>query len=185
MKNVCVLFFLIQYNFLFSQDKMESTVSYLNMTSLSITKNTESYFSKFGKDDEKKSDGSSFDLNTIHGLVFWDFIALSTGISIDYNIKETFLSTPILLDIRVFSNQDRDNCLFAYLQTGKNIKWSDSFDGNGTSSKLGVGLIFADNEKISYYVDLFKKSKDIELIKYQNEGNYKITAFGLSFGIIF
>lgn len=183
MRNICVLFFLFQYSFILSQDKKEYVVSYLNMTSLSITKNTESYFSKYIKGDEKQSDGSSFDLNTIHGLVFWDFIALSTGVSIDYNIKETFLSTPILFDIRVFSNQDRDNCLFA--QTGKNIKWSDSFDGNGTTSKLGVGLIFSEDEKISYYVDLFKKSKEIELIKYRDKGRYKISAFGLSFGMIF
>jgi hypothetical protein len=185
MKNIFVLFFFIQYNFILSQDKKECAVSYLNMTSLSITKNTESYFSNYMNNDEKKSNGSSFDLNTIHGLVFWDLIALSTGVSIDYNIKETFLATPILFDIRVFSNQDRDNCLFAYLQTGKNIKWSDSFDGNGTTSKLGVGLIFSEDEKISYYVDLFKKSKDIELIKYRDKGSYKITAFGLSFGMIF
>ncbi|TRX42233.1 hypothetical protein [Flavobacterium restrictum] len=132
---------------------------------MSITKNTESYFTGFSKTDERTSDGSSVELNTIQGVVIYNFIAISTGFSVDYNIKESFLSTPVSLDFRLFSNEDRSNCLFGYLQTGRNIKWSNSFDGKGTTSKLGVGLIFSNNEKVSYYVDIFKKSKSIELEK--------------------
>lgn len=180
-----LLFVLTFYSSAKGQNNTESSIQYLNMNSISITKNTESYFKKYSKEENRSSQGSSIDINTIHGLVFWDLIALSTGISLDYNIDETFLSTPILFDLRVFSSEDRSNSLFAYLQTGKNIKWSNSFDGNGTTSKLGVGFIFSDNDKETYYVDVFKKSKNIEITKFKEKGDYLITSFGLSFGVIF
>lgn len=179
------ILFILSFYAVKAQKNTESSIQYLNMSSISLTKNTESYFKKFSKEEDRSSQGSSIDINTIHGAVFWDFIALSTGISLDYNIDETFLSTPVLVDLRVFSSDDRRNSLFAYLQTGKNIKWSNSFDGNGTTAKLGVGLIFSDGDSGTYYIDVFKKSKNIELSKYKEKGNYSITAFGLSFGVIF
>ncbi|MFB0910337.1 MAG: hypothetical protein QMA99_05220 [Flavobacterium sp.] len=55
-----------------------------------MTKKKDNYFSQYVKEDDKKSNRLSFDFNTIHGIVFWDFIVLSAGVSIDYNIKETF-----------------------------------------------------------------------------------------------
>ncbi|MFT4983103.1 MAG: hypothetical protein ACI9Q9_000126 [Flavobacterium sp.] len=60
------------------------------MRAISMTKKKDNYFSQYVKEDDKKSNRLSFDFNTIHGIVFWDFIVLSAGVSIDYNIKETF-----------------------------------------------------------------------------------------------
>jgi hypothetical protein len=137
------------------------------------------------KDSIKTFDGIGFDINTIHGAKFFGYVALSAGISIDWNINKTFLSTPFIVDVRVFSSKDDDNSLFAYLQTGQNIKWSSSFNGNGTASKLGVGAIFKYDGNTSLFVDLFKKSKQIELEDVKDKGFYNISGFGISIGVIF
>jgi len=156
------------------------------MTSLSITKNTESYFSNFGSKDSKETNkGFSFDINTIHGLKFFNHIALSGGIALDWNINKTFLSTPFIVDLRAFSGSNAENIFFAYFQTGKNLKWSDSFNGNGTSSKLGVGIFFDYDENIAYYLDIYKKSKQIYLQNNLNNENYNINGYGISLGIQF
>jgi hypothetical protein len=155
------------------------------MSSLSITKNTESYFSNFSKDSIKTFDGIGFDINSIHGVKFFGHVSISAGLSIDWNINKTFLSTPLILDLRIFSSKNSDNSLFAYLQTGQNIKWSNSFNGNGTTSKLGVGAIFSYDENISYFFDIYKKSKQIDLVNFKDKGNYNISGIGISLGIIF
>jgi hypothetical protein len=125
----------------------------------------------------------SFDLNTIHGAKFFGYISISTGIGLDLNINKNILSTPLIFDFRVFSNKNMQNSMFAYLQTGKNIKWTNSFSGNGTTSKLGVGIILESNN-IIYYMDVYKKSKDIEIEKYIDNGKYKTSGFGISLGLI-
>lgn len=183
-KIVIFILFILSTN-IFSQDKKKLFIEYISMNSLSISKNTESHFSKFSKEEDSNKKGFGFDLNTIHGARFFGYVSISAGISIDYNVNKSFLSTPYIVDLRVYSNKTLDNCLFAYLQTGKNIKWSDSFDGNGTSSKLGVGGIFELNDKISYYIDIFKKSKVIYLNSNLEKGNYTITGYGISIGIVF
>lgn len=155
------------------------------MTSISITKNTESYFSNYSKDSIKTFNGNSFDINTIHGAKFFGHVAISVGISLDYNINKTFFSTPIIFDLRVFLSKKSDNNLFVYLQTGKNIKWSSSFNGNGTSSKLGVGAIFKYDENLAYFFDIHKKSKQIELTQFSDNGFYNINGYGISLGLIF
>ncbi|WP_394758601.1 hypothetical protein [Flavobacterium sp.] len=172
-------------SFLYSQNK-KSKIEYINMTSLSITKNTESYFSNFGSKDSKETkNGFGLDINTIHGAKFFDHIALSAGISLDWNINRTFLSTPLIFDLRAFSGSNAENIFFVYLQTGKNLKWSDSFNGNGTSSKFGAGVILEHDEDISYYVDIYKKSKQIYLQNNLNNENYNINGYGISLGVIF
>ncbi len=155
------------------------------MNSLSISKNTESHFSNFSKDSISYKKGLGFDLSSIHGARFFGYFSISAGLSVDYNINKTFISTPYIVDLRVYSNKTLDNCLFVYLQTGQNIKWSDSFDGDGTSSKLGVGGIFELNEKMSYYIDIFKKSKQIYLNDSLEKGNYNIIGYGISIGVVF
>lgn len=186
MKKIFVLFILINSLFSYCQNnKKKNKIEYINMTSFSTLKNTESYFSNFSKDSIKTFDGIAFDINTIHGVKFFGFVSISAGISVDWNINKTFLSTPLIFDIRFFSNKKSDNSLFAYLQTGQNIKWSSSFNGNGTTSKLGVGAIFKYDENISYFFDIFKKSKQIDLVNFKENGNYNINGIGISLGVIF
>jgi len=180
-----LIIFLLFTSFLYSQNK-KSKIEYINMTSLSITKNTESYFSNFSNTDGKQTNkGFSFDINTIHGLKFFNHIALSGGIALDWNINKTFLSTPFIVDLRAFVSSNPKNGPFCYLQTGKNIKWSDSFNGNGTSSKLGIGIFFDYDENIAYYLDIYKKSKEIDLQNNSNTGDYNISGYGISLGIQF
>lgn len=181
MKNFFMLFLIIN-GLLGNAQSKKFRIDYVNMTSFSIVKNSESYFSK---DSIKTINGIGFDINTIHGAKFFGHVALSAGISIDWNINKSFLSTPFIVDVRVFSSKDSDNSLFAYLQTGQNIKWSSSFDGNGTTSKLGVGAIFKYDNDLSLFVDLFKKSKVIELADMRDRGNYHADGFGISIGVIF
>jgi hypothetical protein len=185
MKKIFMLFLLNISVFVYSQENKKHKVEYINMSSLSVAKNTESYFSNFSRDSIKSFDGIGFDINTIHGAKFFGHFSISVGMGLDWNINKTFLSTPLIVDLRVFSSKNSDNSLFAFLQTGQNIKWSNSFNGNGTASKLGVGAIFSQDENISYFLDIYKKSKQIELIDSKDKGNYNISGFGISLGIIF
>lgn len=169
-----------------SQDKPKRPViEYLNMTSFSMTKNTESYFTDYRSDEVRAKDGLAFDLNTIHGAKFFGYVALSAGFSVDWNINKTFLSTPLIVDVRVFTSRTSENPLFFYLQTGPNIRWSDSMGSDGTTSKGGVGMIFKYDENVSYYFDIFKKSKAISLEDKTHDGNYNATGYGLSLGLQF
>lgn len=168
-----------------SQNKKSSFVEYMNMSSLSISKNTESYFNDYRIDEERATDGFGFDLNTIHGAKFFGYVSLSAGFGIDWNINKTFLSTPIIFDVRVFSSKTAENPLFLYLQTGPNIRWPDSLGSNGTSSKFGAGVAFKFDNNVSYYVDIFRKSKVIDIPDKSHTGNYNITGYGISLGIQF
>lgn len=176
---------LFNFIFVFSQEKNKKKIEYINMSSFSILKNSESYYTNYSKDSLRTINGMGVDINTIHGVKLFGHISLSIGMSLDWNINKTFLSTPILYDVRFFSSKNLDNCFFAFLQTGQNIKWSSSFNGNGTTSKLGVGVIFKDSDSISYFVNIFKKSKQIELMNFKENGYYNSNGFGLSLGIIF
>lgn len=160
-------------------------MEYINMTSLSIVKNTESYFTKYSTDENRSNKGCSFDLNTIHGVRFFDHVAISGGMSLDWNIDKTFFSTPWILDLRVFSSEKSGNRLFAYLQGGKNIEWSDSFNSAGHTSKIGVGIISKYDDDISYYIDILKKSKEIKIEDSKEKGFYRTRGFGISIGVIF
>jgi len=184
MKKLILTIIILFNTLIYSQEK-NKILSYMNMSSFSLTKNTESYFNSYTENNQKETNGASFEINTIHGIKLFEFIALSGGISIDWNINKTFLSNPFIVDLRVFSNKSNKPCFFAYIQTGKNIKWSDSFDGNGTTSKLGIGFIFVENNKTLLYIDAFKKSKQIQTSEFQHKGYYNTDGFGLSLGIIF
>ena len=186
MKKIFMLFLLFNTALIYSQNNNKKfKIEYLNMTSLSLTKNTESYFSSFSKDSIKTFNGLGIDINTIHGVKFFGYVSISAGISLELNINKTFLSTPLIYDLRVFSNKNSDNSLFAYLQSGQNTKWSKSFAGNGTTSKFGIGAIFTYDDNLYYYLDVYKKSKQINLENYKEKGNYNISSFGISLGVIF
>lgn len=169
----------------FSQnDDKRHVIEYANMSSLSISSNYENYYSKTY---EEKRNGTSvgFDINTIHGIKFFERVSISAGISLDWNINKTFLSTPYIIDLRIFSSRSNQDGLFAYIQTGKNIKWSDSFNGNGGTAKLGVGVIVNRSENSCFYVELFKKSKNIETEDFDENGYYNVNSFGISLGLTF
>ena len=185
MKKLLILLLLLVVNAFYAQDKLKHkwlTIDYLNMTGLSVTKNTSSYFLR---DSIDKKNGGALEINTIQGIVICKYVGISAGISLDWNINKTFLSTPAVIDLRCFSNKDRENCLYAFIQTGKNIKWSSSFNGNGSTAKLGVGTIFQYDEDYAMYVELYKKSKQINLINSGHTDMYSVDGFGLSIGLTF
>lgn len=183
-KEIIIIVIILLSNFIFGQEQKKK-LQYINMTSVSLAKNTESYFNKYSKNDSRESNGGSLEINTIQGIKFFEIISISGGISVDWNIDKTFLSTPFIVDLRIFSSRNNKPGFFAYLQTGQNIKWSDSFTGHGVTAKLGAGYIFTENSKTSFYIDLFKKTKQIETSEFQNNGYYNLTSFGISLGIIF
>lgn len=187
MKNILSLGLVILPFFLNAQtNNKRKPIEYINMSSFSVTNNFENYYSDYGINDQRKNGTSvAFDINTIQGIKFFELISISAGISIDWNINKTFLSTPYIIDLRLFSNRSKHNGLFVFIQTGKNIKWSNSFDGNGVTAKLGVGIIVKNNEKSSFYLDLFHKSKEIEIEEFKEKGFYKLNGYGLSLGVSF
>jgi len=105
--------------------------------------------------------------------------------SVDWNINKTFLSAPIIYDIRVFSNRNNGENVFLFLQTGQNIRWKNLTYGNGFSSKFGIGVILEPYDDVTFYVDIHKKSKEIELDNFTNLGFYRLNGFGISIGAIF
>lgn len=165
-----------------NQDKRH-VIEYANMSSLSIANNYENYYFRTYK-EKKNGTSIGVDINTIHGIKFFERVSISGGISLDWNINKTFLSTPYIIDLRIFSSRSNQDGFFAYIQTGKNIKWSNSFDGNGTTAKLGVGIIIKQNENSCFTIELFKKSKEIETEEFKEKGYYNVNGFGISFGII-
>ncbi len=171
--------------FCLSQSPRRSSVEYISINSLSIQKNTQSYFQRFGQDTLSSNNGFAVGLNTLHGARFFGYISISAGIGIDYNVNKTFLSTPYIIDGRLYSNKTRDDCLFAYLQTGQNIKWSSSFDGGGGTARYGVGVILRYNDKVSSYIDIYKKAKNIRLHETPERGLYNIIGYGISLGFVF
>lgn len=126
MKKFFLLFLLYSFVLTYCQDnKKKFRLEYINMSSLSITKNTESYFTNYSKDSIKTFDGLGFDLNTIHGAKFFGHISLSAGVSLDWNINKSFLSAPIIFDFRVFSSKNTKNslfCIFANWSKYKMVK---------------------------------------------------------------
>lgn len=185
LKRLIILLILFNSTLVFSQnqDKRHS-VEYANMSSLSINNNYENYYFRTYK-EKKNGTSVGFDINTIHGLKFFERVSLSAGISLDWNINKTFLSTPYIIDLRIFSSRSNQDGFFAYLQTGKNIKWSDSFDGNGGTTKGGVGVIVNRTENSCFYVELFKKSKQIKTEEFEEKGYYNVNGFGISLGLTF
>ncbi len=185
MKRLIILLILFNTTFVFSQNQdKRHVIEYANMSSLSINNNYENYYSK-AYDEKKNGTSVGFDINTIHGIKFFEFVSISAGISLDWNINKTFLSTPYIIDLRIFSSRSNQNGLFAYIQTGQNIKWSDSFNGNGVTAKLGVGVIVNRTENSCFYVELFKKSKQIETEEFEEKGYYNVNGFGISLGLTF
>jgi hypothetical protein len=185
MEKIITVYLLLFSSFIHSQnqDKRHS-IEYANMSSLSINNNYENYY--FRTDKEKKNGTSvGFDISTIHGIKFFERVSVSAGIGLDWNINKTFLSTPYIIDLRIFSSRSNQDGFFAYIQTGKNIKWSNSFDGNGTTAKLGVGIIVKQNENTCFTIELFKKSKEIETEEFKEKGYYRVNGFGISLGLIF
>lgn len=187
MKNILSFILAILPFFLQAQaNRKRNFAEYINMSAISLTRNVENYYSNYSISDQRKNGTSaSFDINTIHGIKFFELVSISAGISADWNINKTFLSTPYIVDLRLFSNRNKENGLFAFIQTGKNIKWSNSFDGNGVTAKLGVGIILKNNEKNSFYLDLFYKSKEIETEEFDKKGFYRVNGYGISLGISF
>jgi hypothetical protein len=187
MKTIIRFLFIVTPFLLYSQKyNKRNVIEYVNMSSISIANNTENYFSNYSRNEEKNNGTSiGFEINSIHGAKFFELISISAGISVDWNINKNFLSTPYIIDLRLFSNRSNQNGLFAYIQTGKNIKWSDSFDGNGVTAKLGVGVIIKNGENTSFYVDVFHKSKQIETEEFKEKGYYNVNGYGISLGLSF
>ena len=67
MKNVFMLFLLLisLVNSYSQTSKRKFRIEYINMSSVSITKNAESYFSNFSKDSIKTNNGIGFDVEAV------------------------------------------------------------------------------------------------------------------------
>lgn len=154
------------------------------MSSISIAKNHENYYFRT---DKMKSNGTSggVDINTIHGIKFYELVAISGGLALDLNVNSTFFSTPYFIDVRVFSNKSGQDGFFAYLQSGRNIQWSNSSVNSVSNSKLGVGVIINQTDNRSFYIDLFSKSRQLETKEFDQKGYYNVNGFGLSLGLVF
>lgn len=185
MKNIVIYSLLFHSLYVNSQNQgKRHIIEYANMSSISIANNYENYYSRT-YDERKNGTSVSFDINTIHGAKFFEIVSISTGISLDWNTNKTLLSTPYIINFRVFSNRSNQNGFFAYIQTGKNIKWSSSFDGNGITAKLGIGMIINRTQNSCLYIDLFKKSKQIETEEFKENGYYNVNGYGISLGLTF
>lgn len=168
------------------QKKKKITLEYLNMSSISVTKNTEGYFSTYGIDEERSiTNGFDVGMSSLHGVKLFGYVSVMAGMGIDWNINKTFLATPFIVDIRLFSSKRTENSGFVYLQSGHNIKWNDAFDGDGVTGKMGIGGIFQHDDNTSYYIEVFKKSRSIHLKGTENRGFYNTLGFGLAVGVIF
>ncbi|HAH54907.1 MAG TPA: hypothetical protein DCM02_06395 [Flavobacterium sp.] len=170
---------------IFSQNQNKvRVIEYINMSSLSIYNNYENYYSKTVA---KRENGASvgFDINTIHGIKFFERVSISAGMSLDWNINKTFLSTPYIIDLRIFTSRSNQNGFFGYIQTGKNIKWTDSFNGNGVTAKAGVGVIVNRYDNNCFYIELFRKTKEIETEDFKQNGYYNLNSYGMSIGLTF
>jgi hypothetical protein len=185
LKRLIILLIISKATLVFSQNQdKRHVIEYANMSSFSISNNYENYYSRTY---EEKKNGTSvgFDLNTIHGIKFFEIVSISAGICLDWNINKTFLSTPYIIDFRIFSSRSNQDGFFAYFQTGQNIKWSNSFDGKGVTAKGGVGVIVNRSEHSCFYVELFKKSKNIQTEDFGENGYYNVNSYGISLGLTF
>lgn len=185
VKKTLFLISLISSVFMYSQQHVKRhVVEYLNMSSISIAKNHENYYFRT---DKMKSNGTSggVDINTIHGIKFYELVAISGGLALDLNVNSTFFSTPYFIDVRVFSNKSGQDGFFAYLQSGRNIQWSNSSVNSVSNSKLGVGVIINQTDNRSFYIDLFSKSRQLETKEFDQKGYYNVNGFGLSLGLVF
>ncbi|GEM55943.1 hypothetical protein FB1_21640 [Flavobacterium branchiophilum NBRC 15030 = ATCC 35035] len=168
------------------QKTKKFTVEYLNMSAISITKNTEGYFSNYGFNESRSiTNGFDVGISTLHGAKLFGYVSVMAGIGVDWNINKTFLATPFIVDLRLFSSKRTENSGFVYLQTGHNIKWNDTFNGDGGTTKGGIGGIFQYDGNTAYYIEVFKKTRSIFLNGLQNRGFYETLGYGVSIGVIF
>lgn len=185
MKHFFIAFLLLQSAIGLTQNQSKrSRLEYLNTSSLSVYNNYENYYNQI-QTQRRNAPTIGLDISTIQGVKIYEIVAVSAGMSLDWNINKTFLSTPCFIDFRAFSNRSKQDGLYVYFQTGRNIKWSNSFDGNGTTAKIGAGLVINQSEKKRIYIDIFRKSKQIETEEFDAKGSYNISSIGLSIGFGF
>ncbi len=122
-------------------------------------------------------------MTTLHGLFLFDYISLSTGLGIDWNVNRTFWSMPVVGDLRIYFNEHGfDNSPFVFLQMGKNLNIGDVFV-EGRPVKIGAGITLGEDEEVQYVLEIFKKFKEAVFV--DEKGYYEVTSFGASFGIKF
>lgn len=155
--------------------------NYTSTTTIGINGN---YDSRFGNESESKiQKGLAVEMTTLHGIFLFDYVSLSAGLGIDWNINRTFWSMPIVGDFRLyFYEYGYDNSPFVFLQMGKNLKIGDAFV-EGRPVKIGAGITLGEDEKAQYVLEIFKKFK--EAVFADEKGYYEVTSFGASFGIKF
>ncbi|OAB79578.1 hypothetical protein ULVI_02160 [Cochleicola gelatinilyticus] len=168
----------------FSQDSERSNFfkeNYTSTTTLGIVGNYDGRFSNEGESKIQK--GLAVEVNTLHGLFFFNYVSVSVGLGIDWNIDRTFWTLPVLADLRVYFNEHgNDNSPFVFLQMGKNIQINNVFK-EGRPVKLGVGITLEESERLQYILEMHKKFKEVVFIG--ERGFYNVTGFGVSFGIKF
>lgn len=177
------IFFFISLSVFSQPSKSENwwAENYTSVTTIGINGN---YDSRFGNEGESKiQKGLAIEMTTLHGIFLFDYISLSAGLGIDWNINRTFWSMPVVGDFRLyFYEYGYDNSPFVFLQMGKNLKIGEVFV-EGRPVKLGAGITLGENENRQYVLEIFKKFK--EAVFMDENGYYEVTSFGVSFGIKF
>jgi len=178
---LCIVFISLQ-SFAQQSKGNESwwTENYTSTTTISINGN---YDSRFGNESESRiQKGLAFEVTTLHGIFLFDYLSVSAGLGVDWNIDKTFWSIPVIGDFRLYFYEYGYDSPFAFLQMGKNLKIGEVFT-EGRSVKIGLGVTWTNNQETQYVFEFFKKFKEAVFI--DEEQNYGVKGFGVSLGIKF
>lgn len=183
MKIFAVIFIISLTSFSQQSKDDESWLAenYVSINTICINGNYDSRFGNEGEDKIQK--GLAVEMTTLHGIFLFDYLSLSAGLGVDWNINRTFWSMPIVGDFRLyFYEHGYDNSPFVFLQMGKNLKIGEVFV-EGRPVKIGAGMTLGEDEKVQYVLEIFKKFK--EAVFKEEKGYYEVTSFGISFGVKF
>src|SRR5690554_6116146 len=98
---LCIVFISLQ-SFAQQSDGNESwwNENYTSTTTISINGN---YDSRFGNESESRiQKGLAVEVTTLHGIFLFDYLSVSAGLGVDWNIDKTFWSIPVIGDFRLY-----------------------------------------------------------------------------------
>lgn len=165
-----------------SEKKKFSIWEYTNSnTTFNINSNHDGRFSNEGESRIQK--GLSLEINSIYGIFLFQYVSISGGLGVDFNLNRTYWALPFIGDFRVYTKPyGEDGSLYGFLQFGKNIEIKDVFR-DGRLVKIGAGIVIDDSVISDYIVELYAKYKETHF-----DGNsqlYNISSVGFSVGYKF
>lgn len=182
MKYYICLIFLFKFCICISQneDGNKFKIVYANESNLELIVHQRSGFSN--EPNNQRPTGFALELNSLHGVYFFNQLALMVGPGIIFNFNEDFRALPFVgqLKFHLFSHERAGP--FVLLNAGRNIRLGQFL--GGSSAKLGLGYIFDSNKIIRYSIGFFRKTKEFT-INEETNFNYQTESLGLSVGIHF